>query len=42
MVLEISLTKECYELQKDGQKDGPMDERTGVNQYTPHFFKAGV
>ena len=26
----------------DGQKDGWTEGRTYVNQYTPHFFKAGV
>ena len=35
---EISVT----ELRKDGRKDGRTEPRTDVNQYTPHFFKAGV
>ena len=36
-----SLTKKCYGI-TEGLTDGRTEPRTDVNQYTPHFFKAGV
>ena len=36
-VVEISLTKKSY-----GITEGRTEPQTDVNQYTPHFFKAGV
>ena len=41
MVVEISLTKKCYGI-TEGRTEGRTEPRTDVNQYTPHFFKAGV
>ena len=40
-VVEISLTKKCYGI-TEGRTEGRTEPRTDVNQYTPHFFKAGV
>ena len=37
MIVEISLTKKCY-----GITEGWAEGRTDVNQYTSHFFKAGI
>ena len=45
---EVSIFNGCGDifdekvLRKDGRKDGRTEPRTDVNQYTPHFFKAGV
>ena len=39
--VEISLTKKCYGI-TEGRTEGRTEQRTDVNQYTPHFFKAGV
>ena len=45
---EVSILNGCGDifdekvLRKDGRKDGRTEPRTDVNQYTPHFFKAGV
>ena len=40
-VVEISLTKKCYGI-TEGRTEGLTEPRTDVNQYTPHFLKAGV
>ena len=40
-VVEISLTKKCYGI-TEGRTEVRTEGRTDVNQYTPHFFKAGV
>ena len=45
---EVSILNGCGDifdekvLRKDGRTEGRTEPRTDVNQYTPHFFKAGV
>ena len=45
---EVSILKSCGDifdekvLRNYGRTDGRTEPRTDVNQYTPHFFKAGV
>ena len=35
------MMKKCYGI-TEGRTEGRTEPRTDVNQYTPHFFKAGV
>ena len=41
---KVSILNGCGDIfdEKVLRKDGRTEPRTDVNQYTPHFFKAGV